>query len=61
MTLPGLISSPLLLWQDCSLSSDLGMHGPGDHRAYEHDADEEATEDRRGYKKIDGSHGALRR
>ena len=38
----------------------MGMHGTRDHRADEHDADEEAAQDRSGYKKIDGSHDALR-
>jgi len=39
---------------------DVGMHGARDHRAQEHDADEEAAQDRSGYKEIDGSHDALR-
>ena len=43
-------------WVGC----DVGMHGTRDHRADEHDADEEAAQDRSGYKKIDGSHDALR-
>ena len=39
----------------------MGMHGTRDDRTHEHDADEEAAEDRSGYKKIHGSHDALRR
>jgi len=39
---------------------DVRMHGTCDHRAHQHDADEEAAEDRSGHKKIDGSHDALR-
>ena len=38
----------------------MGMHGTRDDRTHEHDADEEAAQDRSGYKEIDGSHDALR-
>src|SRR5262249_31019016 len=42
------------------MGRDVGMRGARDHRAHEHDADEEAAQDRSGYKEIDGSHDALR-
>jgi hypothetical protein len=39
---------------------DVGVHGICDHRAHQHDADEDAAEDSSGYKKLGSSHDALR-